>query len=297
MPAITLLTNQNYIVNGVVTVPTVTPIVYAFDSGTESFTGNNTTITLLSAVTGAQLEGNSATDVFNNVNDTNNFDGTYRWQFQTVSNSLMRFNGLANYDTREVIVSARLRRRAGVGSLFIDYGDGTGTTISDSELPLNTFTVVTKTLIAGSGTFLDFPSDGNYFGWDIDVDYVQVNATGVILASATNNDPSIQRTAQVSFEGRNYNRIDIRLRRLSGTGWDGSLYFTRQGRNQFSESFKALMTQPTWDGNFQIITVNMETLFAGGTDWVDNTITGLRFDFGAVSNDNFHIDYIQLYRG
>jgi len=297
MPAITLLPNRIYAVNGVVTIPTITPIVYAFDSGTESFTGTNATITLLSAVTGAQLEGNSATDVFNNVNDTNNFDGTYRWQFQTFGNSLMRFSNLTNYDTREVIVTARLRRRAGTGSLFIDYGDGTGTTISDSELPLNTFTVVTKRLIGGAGNFLDFPSDGNYFGWDIDVDYVQINATGVILTNSTATDPSIQRTAQVSFDGRNYNRIDIRLRRLSGTGWDGSLYFTRQGRNQFSESFKALMTEPTWDGNFQIITVNMETLFAGGTDWVDNTITGLRFDFGTSSGDNFHIDYIQLYRG
>ncbi len=297
MPAITFLTNLNYAVNGVTTAPTITPIVYAFDSSTESFTGNNTTITLQSAVTGTQLEGNSATDIFNTVNDTNNFDGTYRWQFLTVSNSLMRFNNLTNYENREVTVVARLRRRAGTGSLFIDYGDGTGTTISDSELPLNTFTVVTKTLIAGAGAFLDFPSDGNYFGWDIDIDYVQVNATGAVILTGQGLDPSIQRTTQVSFEGRNYNRIDIRIRRLNGSQWDGSLFFTRQGRNQFSESFKALMTEPTWNGNYQIITVNMETLFAGGTDWVDNTITGLRFDFGANTTDIFQVDYIQLYRG
>jgi len=54
------------------------------------------------------------------------------------------------------------------------------------------------------------------------------------------------------------------------------------------------MTEPTYGGAFQWITVDMRSLTVGGTDWTDNTITGIRFDLGGTSLDTFQIDAIVI---
>lgn len=40
----------------------------------------------------------------------------------------------------------------------------------------------------------------------------------------------------------------------------------------------------------------MENLTAGGTDWLTNTIIGLRLDFGTTASDIFDIDWIAIGR-
>ncbi len=112
-----------------------------------------------------------------------------------------------------------------------------------------------------------------------------------ITVTPTANDPAIRRV--VSFSGASYFIIRIGITRTGGSTWDGSLYYTTGGHVE-SESFKNLMTEPTWDGSQKEITVDMRSLVAGGNDWITNTITGIRFDFGALSNDTFVIDYIRL---
>lgn len=116
--------------------------------------------------------------------------------------------------------------------------------------------------------------------------YVTLNSTAA--------DPQIRRT--VSFAGSKYPYVQVRIFRTAGTGWDGKIFYTTAGHGETLLNY-AQMTEPTWDGiNFQWITVDMRTLTVGGTDWTNSTITGIRFDFGLTSADDFQIDAI-VFRG
>lgn len=116
------------------------------------------------------------------------------------------------------------------------------------------------------------------------------NQANNIFLDSTSNDPILRRT--VNFSGKTYPFLQINILRTRGSGWDGKVFYTTAGHGE-SGSFTANMTEPVWDGvNYKLITVDMRTLVAGGTDWTDNTITGIRFDFGAGQNDEFEIDFI-----
>jgi len=115
--------------------------------------------------------------------------------------------------------------------------------------------------------------------------YVTLNATGA--------DPAIRRT--VNFAGSKYPYVQIRLLRTAGTGWDGKVFYTTAGHGESGLHY-AQMTEPVYGGSFQWITVDMRNLTLGGTDWTDNTITGIRFDFGLTAADDFQIDAV-VFRG
>lgn len=270
--------------------PIITSYNFNTTNNAESWSATNATISVLGSITGAAFEANTGTDIFNNITEAN-ITGGRRLTFPN-ANALFRFTRTA-YSNREVTIIANLRRQSGTGSLVIDYGDSASpTTISSAELPLSTYTVITKNLIAGAEAWLDFPNNGNYTGWILDIDYIQVNVTGSLTLTSSNNDPFF-RSPVISLNGNNYRYIKIRIRRLAGTGWDGSVYYSN-GIHGESELYKALMTEPTWDGSYQLITVDMGNLLVGGTDWLTSTITQVRFDFGLGIGDDFEIDYITL---
>ena len=114
-----------------------------------------------------------------------------------------------------------------------------------------------------------------------------------VTVSATGVDPMIRRT--VSFAGSQYPYVQIRILRTAGTGWDGKIFYTTAGHAE-SGVYYAQMTEPVYGGQFQWITVDMRSLTLGGTDWTDNTITGIRLDFGLTVADTFQIDAI-VFRG
>jgi hypothetical protein len=273
----------------------VAEILYSFNTtgNAQSFTASNATITVEGAVTGTALEATSFTDVFGTVTENNNFTGSWRWRFSNTLTGLMRASSQPLRTGREVTLVSNIRRRAGTGSLNIDYGDGTTNTLSSSNLPLNTFTVVSIPVIAGAGNFIDFPSNGVYSGWDIDIDYVRADVTGAINFISTASDP-ILRTPALSISGNTYRYITIRIRRTEGTSWQGDIYYST-GLHSESELYKKTIEEPIWgDGAFQTLIVDMADLTVGGTDWTDSTISQIRFDFGTAAGDNFQIDYIRL---
>lgn len=267
-------------------------ITYSFDTAGDdaSWTAGNANTTVDSAVSEAQFEANTGSDIFGNITESV-ITGGRRLQFPN-ANALFRFTRTA-YSGREVTITANIRRVAGTGSITIDYGDAASPpSIAIAELPINTYTVVSKSMIAGANGWLDFPNDGNYNGWTLDIDYIQVNVTGMLTLISAANDPFLRRTG-LSFSGLTYKYIKVRIRRIAGSTWDGSVYYTTASHGE-SELYKNLMTEPVWDGTFKIISIDMSSLVAGGTDWVSNTITGIRFDFGLLLGDDFEIDYIQL---
>jgi hypothetical protein len=113
-----------------------------------------------------------------------------------------------------------------------------------------------------------------------------------LTIESNGNDPILRRT--VSFNGAEYSKIVISIFRTRGSGWDGRVFYTTAGHGE-SASFYKQFAEPAWDGvNYKTITIDMRTLTAGGTDWTTNTITGIRFDFGASNNDDFRIDFIEI---
>lgn len=119
------------------------------------------------------------------------------------------------------------------------------------------------------------------------------NGATYLTVASTGIDPIIRRT--VSFSGSQYTYVQIRLLRTGGTGWDGKVFYTTSGHGE-SALYYAQMTEPTYGGAFQWITVDMRSLTLGGTDWTNNTITGIRIDLGASALDTFQIDAI-VFRG
>lgn len=114
--------------------------------------------------------------------------------------------------------------------------------------------------------------------------YISITSNGI--------DPIISRN--VSFSGSQYPYIQLSIFRTAGATWDGKVYYSTAG-HAASGSFYKQIPEPTWDGvNFQAITLDMRNLLIGGTDWTDNVITNVRFDFGASSLDSFRLDYVQF---
>lgn len=118
------------------------------------------------------------------------------------------------------------------------------------------------------------------------------NFASFMFIDSTSTDPAIRRT--VSFAGSKYRYIQIAIFAAATVTWDGKVFYTTAGHPE-SGSFYGQMTQPAFDGaNWQYITIDMSALTVGGTDWTDNNITGIRFDFGLTTLDDFYVDYIVL---
>ena len=115
-----------------------------------------------------------------------------------------------------------------------------------------------------------------------------------IRLTGTGTDP-ILRTPSFSYHGTEIGKIIIKIRRIAGSGWDGSVFYETSGHGE-SESFKFLMSQPSWVGtDWAFIELDGNRLLNGGTDFINNTITRMRFDFGTSASDIFDIDYIRFY--
>jgi hypothetical protein len=118
------------------------------------------------------------------------------------------------------------------------------------------------------------------------------NAATYITLASTGVDPIMRRT--VSFSGSQYPYIQINIFRTAGSIWDGKVYYSTGGHVESALFYKQI-PEPTWDGvNYQLITLDMRTLTVGGTDWTDNIITNVRFDFGSSATDSFRLDYVQF---
>lgn len=135
--------------------------------------------------------------------------------------------------------------------------------------------------------------------YDFNLTQDSFTATGATLSTnvsfltieSNSNDPILRRT--VNFNGAEYSKIVISILRTGGSQWDGLVFYTTAGHGE-SGSFYKQFAEPVWDGSYKTITIDMRTLTAGGTDWTTNTITGIRFDFGANNNDDFRIDFIEI---
>jgi hypothetical protein len=117
-------------------------------------------------------------------------------------------------------------------------------------------------------------------------------SAGSLTITATGTDP-VLRIAGLTINGAQNTRVRMRLRRLAGAGWDGSLFYTTAGHAE-SSSFVKVIPNMLPAGPFLILEWDMSKLTTGGTDWTSSTITGLRFDLGNANGDSFQIDWVAV---
>ncbi len=138
-------------------------------------------------------------------------------------------------------------------------------------------------------------------GWNfsdgIDEGFTVTNATittgtDVITLTATAADPQL-RKGSLSLAGGTWRYLAVRMRQLVAGTWDGKVYYTTSGHGE-SASFYAQATEPALltAGGWVTVVWDMHNLAAGGNDWIDSTITGIRFDLASTSGASYEIDWI-----
>lgn len=130
-------------------------------------------------------------------------------------------------------------------------------------------------------------------GWTQENITITNNANSITLQT-NSGDPIFRRT--VSFSGGGYRYMIANIKRLGGAGWDGAAVYKTSSHGE-SASFIKTISEPDIS-NFATVVWDMHDLTLGGDDWKNNTITGIRFDFGLGdpplfdNDDKFEINWI-----
>lgn len=144
--------------------------------------------------------------------------------------------------------------------------------------------------------------------WDFDGDTTQdwfaANATLVagtdgLEVTSTTTGHNIRITSGVDIAGSNYRYLAVKVKIESGGDWGRTdcvlLYSTGSHTFSFSHYAKPInydLDKIYTDGDDFVIYFDMHDLTAGGIDWKDSTITGLRFDFDEIDPREYTVKSI-----
>lgn len=104
---------------------------------------------------------------------------------------------------------------------------------------------------------------------------------GYMVWTPTGSNSSVRRSLAASqqFKGSDAPKVRARVKRLSGAGaWEGSFYYVTAGHS-YAAPYYAKVDAPANPDDWTILEWDMSKLqTGGGTDWLDSTITNIRFD-------------------
>ncbi|MFS0827585.1 phage tail tip fiber protein [Pseudomonas phoenicis] len=123
-------------------------------------------------------------------------------------------------------------------------------------------------------------------------------ANGVLTVTSNSNDPRIVSPGVLAVPGAQYPLVRARITRRAGAAadWDGRVFYSTAGHGQSSSYFNLAANPNLAVGQSTIVEWDMSALTAGGNDWVTNTITNIRLDFGNTSGGVFDVDWIAIGR-
>ena len=185
----------------------------------------------------------------------------------------------------------------------VTAAEGVNTSQSSSITELNNNVGVIQGVLGASG--LDpapnclWQFDSTAEGW-VAAGATLAQGAGFVKITATGADPQLLSgtAATLSIAGSIYSRVRVRITRRAGaaTDWDGQLFYQTAGHG-FAASYRAVAVNPNLAvGQSAVVEWDMANLAAGGTDWVDNTITRLRLDLGSSNGGAFDVDWIAVGR-
>lgn len=185
----------------------------------------------------------------------------------------------------------------------VSAAEGVNTSQSSSITELNNNVGAMQDALGASG--LDpapnclWQFDSTTEGW-VASGATLAQGAGFVKITSTGSDPQLHSgtAATLSITGSLYSRVRARITRRAGavTDWDGQLFYQTAGHG-FSGSYRAIAANPNLAvGQSAVVEWDMANLAAGGTDWVDSTITRLRLDMGATSGGAFDVDWVAVGR-
>lgn len=119
---------------------------------------------------------------------------------------------------------------------------------------------------------------------------------GYIRLTPTANYPNWLTPSGLKIDGRKYDKIQMRIRRVSGTGWQGVVYYDNV-THSYSGSYYKQIADGTIIGQWVILEWDMAALTLGGTDWTSSpNINAIRFDLANTPSDVFEVDWISVGR-
>lgn len=102
------------------------------------------------------------------------------------------------------------------------------------------------------------------------------------------------RTPTFSLSGALAPIIRVKVRRVSGTGWDGSIAYKTSSHGFSYSNYRQQVSDPTRINEWVIVEWDMTQLTAGGKDWVDSTIEQLGIHLGQTVGDVFDVAWVSV---
>ena len=184
-----------------------------------------------------------------------------------------------------------------------NYNNGSWSTISlnpyGGNVGIATSTPTQKLEVNGviESPYLEFKPVVFYdFNSNTTSDWSAYNATlsvpskSVVRYTSTGGDSSISRG--FNFSGGQNQIIRIRYKVISGTPGSGEIFYTNSVHGYDGSYFKGLTLIA--DGNWHTLVLDMSSLSAGGTDWIDYNVTAIRFDLTNNNSVVIDIDWISI---
>lgn len=172
-----------------------------------------------------------------------------------------------------------------------------GTTDGGSQLGSSSLThdidnlSTTPFLKKSSGLSWQFTNSDD--GWTY-TNATKVNNATYVALTATTGDPQLIRTG-LSFSGKTNRYVAMRIKRTSATFVNEMTLMYSTAAHAASASYYATANIAALViGEYTVIVWDMWQLTAGGTDWQDSTITGLRIDPTSTNASTFDIDWIAV---
>lgn len=160
---------------------------------------------------------------------------------------------------------------------------------------------VTATAGASNASFLDAYSADTFVnstdGWSF-IGITPTTAVDGLTITSASADPIMRKTG-VSILGSRYTRIIAEVtrtaNRTSGT-WDGAALYQTAGHGETGSYYKSGAPDPVL-GVRTTLTWDMSALTAGGSDWIDSTITTIRLDLDNGNGGAFKIHSVRVVGG
>ncbi len=170
-------------------------------------------------------------------------------------------------------------------------------TKTDADSSIASSTMLLKSETAGGfkakETWSFGGSAATLHGWTTD----RITKSGghnYLRLDSTGTDP-VFRSPEISFWGGTNTLVQVKIKRVSGSGWHGALYYDTNDHDE-TEDYKKLIADPTVTGEWVIAEWDMSSLTNGGNDWLDHHISQIRLDFGNTASDTFDIEWISVGR-
>ena len=119
------------------------------------------------------------------------------------------------------------------------------------------------------------------------------STSSTLIVSPTTTNPYI-RKLNLNFPGGTYQIVRARVRRLGGSGsWEGTVYYRTSPGHGESGTYIKTVSAPSNLDDWNIVEWDMATS-TSPSDWLNSTISGLRFDFSSVATSNWEVDWVSV---